>query len=105
MSCMPNPIIANPMDAYPKNNTIKFKIGVAIVAIISTIFRKIYFSQATDTEDNTLTGKEIAVLTVIITINIFNRCISFTVSPVPKNSPVPFVNKKPTIQTIIAIIP
>jgi len=44
MSCMPNPIIANPMDAYPKNNTIKFKIGVAIVAIISTIFRKIYFS-------------------------------------------------------------
>ena len=58
-----------------------------------------------ETEDNILTGNERAVLTVIIIINIFNFPISALVNPVPKNKPVPFVNTKPTMHTIIAIIP
>ena len=60
------------------------KIGTPIVEIISTSFLKIYFSWATITDENTLIGKEIAVLKDMIKTNIFIFSISFTVSPLLK---------------------
>ena len=90
-----------PIDANPKNNANKLKIGVAIVEIISITFLNINFSCDIVIDENTLPGKEIAVLNDIIIINILSLAISGNVSPLEKNLSVKNTKIIPPIHTKI----